>query len=159
LLGTARRCVCECSKRLLADGNAVHPLSSPISARRRSGGALPVLTGGRAERCRTEHAPVRRPFFSSIPRNLTKQRTEEHDSRLRGQLEGAMFQFGIVVIAASVALVLWKKWPRVRPEEARVRLLCDDSTILRPSSNPARSSPRSPSVRRRDRAEEWSIVN
>ena len=70
-----------------------------------------------------------------------------------------MFQFGIAVIAASAALVLWKKWPRVRPEEARVRLLCDESTVLRPSSNTAKSSPRSPAVRRRDPAEEWSIVN
>ena len=70
-----------------------------------------------------------------------------------------MFQFGIVVITASVALVLWKKWPRVRPEEARVRLLCDHSTILRQSSNTAKSAPRSPAVRQRDRAEEWSIVN
>ena len=70
-----------------------------------------------------------------------------------------MFQFGIVVITASAALVLWKKWPRVRPEEARLHLLCDRNAMLQPPRNRARSSPRSPAFSRRHRAEDWSIVN
>src|SRR2546421_2753442 len=96
-------------------------------------------------------------IFSSISRNLTKRQIGAHDSRLRGQLEGTMFQFGIVVITASVALVLWKKWPRVRPEEARVRMLGGRAAVLQPPQSSARSYPRSPAVGRRHRVEERSI--
>jgi hypothetical protein len=50
-----------------------------------------------------------------------------------------MFHVGVVAIAGATALVLWKRWARVRPEEARVRLLYEGPGMLRQPSGAARS--------------------